>query len=240
MLWWLWSPAPQLRAHMQATTAVAVGLPCHIHLHARAPLIVASAPLHAGNKAHRKCTQSECSALHCCHSFCPQGDHSSVQQPCRPLLLREHPDLQQCSGDKNVTCGPGAWQAVSTFPTSPPSLPGLQGKASGYTSSLQRYQLVKPRKALFQDRGTRRGTSVDVIPRDRARRSGECFTRCRHEINAVVFLCLAETDTVSTCVQHDIPARWSEQVPDIACYKHFLKLVFCAGFTTMLGRKGTS
>lgn len=125
----MWSPAPQLRAQMQATTAVAVGLPCHIHLHARAPLIVASAPLHAGNKAHRKCTQSECSALHCCHSFCPQGDHSSVQQPCRPLLLREHPDLQQCSGDKNVTCGPGAWQAVSTFPTSPPSLPpGPPGK----------------------------------------------------------------------------------------------------------------
>lgn len=129
LLWWLWSPAPQLRAQMQATTAVAMGLPCHIHLHARAPLIVASAPLHAGNKAHRKCTQSECSALHCCHSFCPQGDHSSVQQPCRPLLLREHPDLQQCSGDKNVTCGPGAWQAVSTFPTSPPSLPpGPPGK----------------------------------------------------------------------------------------------------------------
>lgn len=38
--------------------------------------------------------------------------------------------------------------------------------------------------------------------------------RCRHEINVVVFLCLAETDAVSLCVQHDIPACWSEQVPD--------------------------
>lgn len=34
LLWWSWSPAPQLRPHMKATTAVAVGLPCHIHLHA--------------------------------------------------------------------------------------------------------------------------------------------------------------------------------------------------------------
>lgn len=92
----------------------AVGLPCHIHPHAWAPLTVASAPLHAGNKAHRKCTQSECSALHCCHSFCPQGDHCSVQQPSRPLLLGEHPDLQQCGGNKNITGGPGAYQAVST------------------------------------------------------------------------------------------------------------------------------
>lgn len=40
------------------------------------------------------------------------------------------------------------------------------------------------------------------------------FHGCRHEINAVVFLCSAETDAVSSCVQHDIPARWSEQVPD--------------------------
>lgn len=38
--------------------------------------------------------------------------------------------------------------------------------------------------------------------------------RCRNEINAVVFLCLAETDAVSACIQHDIPACWSEQVPD--------------------------
>lgn len=34
LLWWLWSPAPQLRPHVKATTAVAAGLPCHIHLHA--------------------------------------------------------------------------------------------------------------------------------------------------------------------------------------------------------------
>ncbi|XP_039233821.1 PDZ and LIM domain protein 1 isoform X3 [Pipra filicauda] len=37
--------------------------------------------------------------------------------------------------------------------------------------------------------------------------------RCRNEINAVVFLCLAETDAVSTCIQHDIPTCWSEQAP---------------------------
>lgn len=37
--------------------------------------------------------------------------------------------------------------------------------------------------------------------------------RRRREINAVVFLCLAETDAVSVWVPH-IPARWSEQVPD--------------------------
>lgn len=55
---------------------------------------------------------------------------------------------------------------------------------------------------------------MDVVARDRARRSGERFMRCRHKINAVMFLCLAETDAVSACVQHDIPARWSEQVPD--------------------------
>lgn len=36
----------------------------------------------------------------------------------------------------------------------------------------------------------------------------------QNEINAVVFLCSAETDAVSACVQHDIPARWSEQVPE--------------------------
>lgn len=55
---------------------------------------------------------------------------------------------------------------------------------------------------------------MDVVPRGRARRSGERFMRCRNDINAVVFLCLAETDAVSAFVQHDIPARWSEQVPD--------------------------
>lgn len=55
---------------------------------------------------------------------------------------------------------------------------------------------------------------MDVVRRDRAQRSGECFMRCRCDINAVVFLCLAETDAVSVCLQHDIPARWSEQVPD--------------------------
>lgn len=55
---------------------------------------------------------------------------------------------------------------------------------------------------------------MNGVPRDRVRRSGECFMRCRYEINAVVFLCLAETDAVSACVQHDVPARWSEQVPD--------------------------
>lgn len=58
--------------------------------------------------------------------------------------------------------------------------------------------------------------SVDMVPRGRAQRSGERFMRCRNEINAVVFLCLAETDAVSACVQHDMPARWSEQVPESA------------------------
>lgn len=232
---WLWSPAPQLRAHMKATTAVAVGLPCHIHLHAWAPLTVASASLHAGNKAHRKCTQSECSALHCCHSFCPQGDHCSVQQPSRPLLLREHPDLQQCGGDKNITWGPGAQQAVSIFLL---SLPGPPEKGFRDTSSLPRYQVAKPRKALFQDSGSRRGTSVDDVPRGRALRSGECFMRWRHEINAVVSLCLAETDAVSVCVHH-IPARWSEQVPD-SLLQALPTVSVCASFTAVLGRKGTN
>lgn len=53
-----------------------------------------------------------------------------------------------------------------------------------------------------------------MAPRGRAQRSRERFVRCGNEINALVFLCLAETDAVSACVQHDIPALWSEQVPD--------------------------
>ncbi|XP_030343309.1 PDZ and LIM domain protein 1 isoform X2 [Strigops habroptila] len=69
------------------------------------------------SKARRKCTQPECSALHCCHSFCPQGDHCSVQQPSRALLLREHPDLQQCCGVKDITWGSRVYQARPTqFP----------------------------------------------------------------------------------------------------------------------------
>ncbi|XP_030343311.1 PDZ and LIM domain protein 1 isoform X4 [Strigops habroptila] len=66
------------------------------------------------SKARRKCTQPECSALHCCHSFCPQGDHCSVQQPSRALLLREHPDLQQCCGVKDITWGSRVYQAAQT------------------------------------------------------------------------------------------------------------------------------
>lgn len=68
--------------------------------------------------------------------------------------------------------------------------------------------------ALFQDRGRSRRARVDAAPRDRSPGSGERLTRCRDEINALVFLCLAETDAVSMCIQHDVQACWSEQVPD--------------------------
>lgn len=130
---------------------LALVCPITPHLHAWAPLIFASAPLHAGNKAHRKCTQPERGALHCCHSFCPQSDHCSVQQPSRPLLLREHPDLQQCGGVKDITWGPGAYQAVSIFLASP-SCPGPQGKAPEDVSSLWRYQFLNPEKLSFRTR----------------------------------------------------------------------------------------
>lgn len=79
---------------------------------------------------------------------------------------------------------------------------------------------------------------MDDVPRGRALRSGECFMRWRHEINAVVSLCLAETDAVSVCVHH-IPARWSEQVPD-SLLQALPTVSVCAGFTAVLGRKGTN
>lgn len=79
--------------------------------------------------------------------------------------------------------------------------------------------------------------SVAAVPRGRARRSGDCSLRCRNEINAVVFLCLAETDAVSACVQHDIPARWSEQVPD-SFLRALCEIAFWAGFVGNAGQEG--
>lgn len=168
----------------------------HIPLHAWAPLTCASAPLHAGNKAHRKCTQPERGPLHCCHGFCPQGDHCSVQQPSGPLLLRKHPDLQQCCGVKDITWAPWAQQAVSIVHASAP-WPNWGNVTQN--SSLSGQGMEQTGKSGCSTQG---------------QISWEWGTSCRDEINPLVFLCLAETDAVSTCIQHDVPACWSEQVPD--------------------------
>lgn len=162
--------------HMQKWL-IALDCSAASYLPAWAPLIFASASLHAGNKAHRKCTQPECCALRCCHSFCPQSDYCSVQQPSRPLLLREHPDLQQCSGVKDITWGPRAYQAVSIFSASLPYLCS-QKKASGDESSLWGYQFVNPEKFSFRTRGV---TEALVQTQSvRAWRSGEHLIRYRN------------------------------------------------------------